>query len=80
MENAIAIMQSPPSLPFAKVIQSFTDVHIAHHQALLGLKEDQERQFQAIVQSQQEDRKLFSAAGWSGRIALEKSNGLRPAP
>ncbi len=52
-------MQSPPSSPFAEVIQSLAGLHQEHHQALLEMRDDQERRFCALVQAQQEDRELF---------------------
>ncbi|XP_056618139.1 uncharacterized protein LOC130432669 [Triplophysa dalaica] len=52
-------MQSPPGSPFAEVISSLAGLHQQHHQALLGLREDQERRFQVLIQTQQEDREAF---------------------
>ncbi len=57
--NAAAVMSSPTSSPFADVIQSLAGLHQEHHQALLDMREDQERRFCALVQNQQEDRELF---------------------
>ncbi|XP_067306044.1 uncharacterized protein [Pseudorasbora parva] len=47
------------STPFADIITSLAVLHREHHQALLDLRMDQERRFQAIVQAQQEDRERF---------------------
>ncbi len=63
--NAAAIMSSPTSSPFADVIQSLEGLHQEHHQALLDMREDQERRFCALVQNQQEDRELFRS--WMDR-------------
>ncbi len=63
--NAAAIMSSPTSSPFADVIQSLAGLHQEHHQALLDMREDQERRFCALVQNQQEDRELFRS--WMDR-------------
>ncbi len=52
-------MQSPPSSPFAEVIQSLAGLHREQHQALLEMRDDQERRFCVLVQAQQEDRELF---------------------
>ncbi|XDV12771.1 hypothetical protein PO909_001357 [Leuciscus waleckii] len=52
-------MQSPSGTPLADVISSLAILHQEQHEALLDLKTDQERRFQAIVQAQQEDRKRF---------------------
>ncbi len=52
-------MQSPPSSPFAEVIQSLAGLHQEQHQALLEMRDDQEHRFCALVQAQQEDRELF---------------------
>ncbi len=56
---AAAIMSSPTGSPFADVIQSLAGLHQEHHQALLDMRTDQERRFCALVQNQQEDRKLL---------------------
>ncbi|XP_056598991.1 uncharacterized protein LOC130417451 [Triplophysa dalaica] len=59
-------MQSPPSgSPFAEVISSLAGLHQEHHQALLVLREDQERRFQSLVKTQQEDRDAFRS--WLGQ-------------
>ncbi len=51
-----ALMRSP----FAEVIQSLAGLHQEHHQALLYIREDQERWFRALVQTQQEDHELHA--------------------
>ncbi len=58
-------MSSPSSSPFAEVIQSLAGLHQEHHQALLDMREDQERWFRALIQTQQEDRELFRS--WMDR-------------
>ncbi len=63
--NAAAIMSSPTGSPFAHVIQLLAGLHQEHHQALLDMREDQERRFCALVQNQQEDRELFRS--WMDR-------------
>ncbi|XP_057214591.1 uncharacterized protein LOC130569165 [Triplophysa rosa] len=60
-------MQSTPATPFADVINSLAGLHQEHHQALLGLREDQERRFQALVKTQQEDREVFRSWLSQGR-------------
>ncbi|XP_016349238.1 protein lin-7 homolog A-like [Sinocyclocheilus anshuiensis] len=52
-------MSSPSSSPFAEVIHSLAGLRQEHHQALLDMREDQERRFRALVQTQQEDHELF---------------------
>ncbi len=64
-QNAAAVMSSPTSSPFADVIQSLAGLHQEHHQALLDMREDQERRFCALVQNQQQDRELFRS--WMDR-------------
>ncbi len=48
----------------------------SHHQALLDMREDQERRFCALVQNQQEDRELFRS--WMDREV--RAGGNPPAP
>ncbi len=77
--NAAAVMSSPTSSPFADVIQSLAGLHQEHHQALLDMREDQERRFCALVQNQQQDRELF----WSwkfGRFGLGGFHQPQPCP
>ncbi len=74
--NAAAIMSSPTSSPFADVIQSLAGLHQEHHQALLDMREDQERRFCALVQTQQEDRELF----WSWMDREVRAGVIPPAP
>ncbi len=69
-------MSSPTSSPFADVIQSLAGLHQEHHQALLDMREDQERRFCALVQNQQEDRELFRS--WKDREV--RAGGTPPAP
>ncbi len=73
---ASAIMSSLMSSPFAEVIQSLAELHQEHHQTLLDMREDQERRFYALVQTQQEDRKLFRS--WMDREV--RAGGILPAP
>lgn len=63
--RAAAIMQTPTSMPFADVISSLVVLHQEQHQALLDIRTDQERRFQAIIQVQQEDRERFRS--WMDR-------------
>ncbi len=74
--NAAAIMSSLTSSPFADVIQSLAGLHQEHHQALLDMREDQERRFCALVQNQQEVRELFR--NWMDREV--RAGGIVPAP
>ncbi len=74
--NAAAVMSSPTSSPFADVIQSPAGLHQEHHQALLDMREDQERRFCALVQNQQQDRELFRS--WMDREVW--AGGIPPAP
>ncbi len=74
--NTGAIMSSPTSSPFADVIQSLAGLHQEHHQALLDMREDQERRFCALVENQQEDRELFRS--WMDREV--RAGGIPPAP
>ncbi len=69
-------MSSPTSSPFADVIQSLAGLHQEHHQALLDMREDQERRFGALVQNQQQDRELFRS--WMDREV--RAGGIPPAP
>ncbi|XP_051740748.1 zinc finger protein 444-like isoform X2 [Ctenopharyngodon idella] len=71
-------MQSPPGLPFAEVIQSLAGLHQEHHQALLGMRDDQEWCFQALVQAQQEDCELFRS--WIDREVRATGTPSAPAP
>ncbi|XP_048040372.1 uncharacterized protein LOC125264751 [Megalobrama amblycephala] len=52
-------MQASSSTPFADIIASLAVLHRKQQQALLELRSDQERCFQAILQTQQEDREAF---------------------
>ncbi|XP_048042076.1 uncharacterized protein LOC125265726 [Megalobrama amblycephala] len=52
-------MQASSSTPFADIIASLAVLHREQQQALLELRSDQERCFQAILQTQQEDREAF---------------------
>ncbi len=76
--NAAAIMSSPTGSPFADVIQSLAGLHQEHHQALLDMREDQERRFCALVQNQQEDRELFRS--WMDREVRARGIPTAPAP
>ncbi|XP_026106053.1 uncharacterized protein LOC113078001 [Carassius auratus] len=71
-------MQSPSSTPLADIISSLAVLHREQHQALLDLRTDQERQFQAIVQAQQEDRERFR--GWIDREVRAEAAGAPAAP
>ncbi len=76
--NAADIMSSPTGSPFADVIQSLAGLHQEHHQALLDMREDQERRFCALVQNQQEDRELFRS--WMDREVRAGGIPTAPAP
>ncbi|XP_048020935.1 uncharacterized protein LOC125251877 [Megalobrama amblycephala] len=52
-------MQALSSTPFADIIASLAVLHREQQQALLELRSDQERCFQAILQTQQEGREAF---------------------
>ncbi|XP_026111956.1 uncharacterized protein LOC113090133 [Carassius auratus] len=71
-------MQSPSSTPLADIISSLAVLHREQHQALLDLRTDQERRFQAIVQAQQEDRERFR--GWIDREVRAEAAGAPAAP
>ncbi|XP_056585423.1 uncharacterized protein LOC130406867 [Triplophysa dalaica] len=73
-------MQTPPGSPFAEVIASLAGLHQQHHQALLGLREDQERRFQALVQTQQEDREAFRSWASQERGPSETSTASPTIP
>ncbi|XP_048019114.1 uncharacterized protein LOC125250521 [Megalobrama amblycephala] len=68
---------SSPST-FAEVIASLAVLHQEQHQALLDLRTDQERRFQAIVQAQQEDRERFRS--WIDREVRQETIGQPAAP
>ncbi len=71
-------MSSPTGSPFADVIQSLAGLHQEHHQALLDMREDQERRFCALVQNQQEDRELFRS--WIDQEVRAGGIPTAPAP
>ncbi|XP_052472370.1 uncharacterized protein LOC128028987 [Carassius gibelio] len=71
-------MQSPSSTPLADIIASLAVLHQEQHQALLDLRTDQERRFQAIVQAQQEDRERFRS--WMDREVRAEAAGPPAAP
>ncbi|XP_058624167.1 uncharacterized protein LOC131535173 [Onychostoma macrolepis] len=77
-------MQSPPSSPFAEVIQSLAGLHQEHHQALLEMRDDQERRFRSLMQAQQEDRELFRSwmdqEGRAGGPSSRNSTGPSHLP
>ncbi len=73
-----AVMQSQPGSPFTEVIQSLAGLHQEHHQAHLGMRDDQERSFRALLQAQQEDRKLFRS--WIDREVWAKQSQFAAAP
>ncbi|XP_067228717.1 neurotrophin receptor-interacting factor homolog [Chanodichthys erythropterus] len=68
---------SSPST-FAEVIASLAVLHQEQHRALLDLRTDQERRFQAIVQAQQEDRERFRS--WIDREVHQETIGQPAAP
>ncbi|XP_058651173.1 uncharacterized protein LOC131551934 [Onychostoma macrolepis] len=69
-------MSSPSGSPFADVIHLLAGLHQEHHQALLDMREDQERRFRVLVQTQQEDRELFQS--WMDQEV--RAGGSPPAP
>ncbi|KAL0190639.1 hypothetical protein M9458_013337, partial [Cirrhinus mrigala] len=71
-------MQTPTSTPFADVISSLAALHQEHHQALLDMRSDQERRFQAIVQAQQEDRERFQS--WMDREVRAEAAAEQTSP
>ncbi|MGL5500949.1 MAG: hypothetical protein ACRDCK_07355, partial [Plesiomonas shigelloides] len=72
------IMQNPSAGPFADIIQSLAGLHQEHHQALLGMRDDQEKRFLALVKAQQEDRALFRS--WIDREVKAAGTPATPAP
>ncbi|XP_077076217.1 uncharacterized protein LOC143729068 [Siphateles boraxobius] len=66
-------MQNPSGTPFADIIQSLAALQRDQHQALLSVKEEHERRFQALLQGQQEDRELF-------RSCLDRETPASPTP
>ncbi len=74
-KGAATVMSTPSSSPFADVIHSLAGLHQEHHQALLDMREDQERRFQTLVRAQQEDRELFRS--WMDREV--RAGGATPA-
>ncbi|XP_048032925.1 neurotrophin receptor-interacting factor 1-like [Megalobrama amblycephala] len=71
-------MQTPSAVPFADIITSLAVLHQDQHQALLDLRSDQERRFQAILQVQQEDRERFRS--WIDREVRTETTGQLAAP
>ncbi|RXN13528.1 SCAN domain-containing SCAND2P [Labeo rohita] len=65
-------LSSPSSSQFAEVIHSITGLHQEHHQALLDMREDQKHRYQALVQTQQEDHKLFRSWFRLGELHLPR--------
>ncbi|XP_067310880.1 uncharacterized protein pgfb [Pseudorasbora parva] len=71
-------MQTPSASPFADIITSLAVLHQDQHQAMLDLRADQERRFEAIVRGQQEDREKFRS--WIDREVRTEAAGLASAP
>ncbi|XP_067278142.1 uncharacterized protein [Pseudorasbora parva] len=71
-------MTTPSASPFADIINSLAVLHQEHHQALLDLRTEQERRFEAIVQGQQEDRERFRS--WMDREVRAEAAGRASAP
>ncbi|XP_067312541.1 zinc finger and SCAN domain-containing protein 25-like [Pseudorasbora parva] len=71
-------MQTPSASPFADIITSLAVLHQDLHQAMLDLRADQERRFEAIVRGQQEDREKFRS--WIDREVRTEAAGLASAP
>lgn len=78
LKKSAVAMQSPPGLPFVEVIQLLVGLHQEHHQALLGIRDDQEQHFRVLVQAQQEDRELFWS--WIERGVWAGETPSTPAP
>ncbi|XP_067282486.1 uncharacterized protein [Pseudorasbora parva] len=71
-------MTTPSASPFAEIITSLAVLHQEHHKALLDLRTEQERRFEAIVQGQQEDREQFRS--WMDREVRAEAAGRASAP
>ncbi|XP_067301231.1 uncharacterized protein [Pseudorasbora parva] len=69
---------TPSATPFADIITSLAALHQNQHQAMLELRADQERRFEAIVRGQQEDRERFRS--WIDREVRTEAAGLASAP
>ncbi|XP_067245339.1 putative SCAN domain-containing protein SCAND2P [Chanodichthys erythropterus] len=73
-------MQASPAAgkPFADIIASLAVLHQEQHRALLDLRNDQERRFEAIIQGQQEDRERFRS--WIDREVPTETSAAAAAP
>ncbi|XP_051724240.1 uncharacterized protein LOC127498671 isoform X1 [Ctenopharyngodon idella] len=71
-------MQSSSGSPFAEIITSLAVMQQEQHQALLDLRQDQERCFQVVVQAQQEDRERFRS--WIDREVRPEALEPRAVP
>ncbi|XP_059423164.1 neurotrophin receptor-interacting factor homolog [Carassius carassius] len=71
-------MQNPSSTPLADIIASLPVLHCEQHQALLDLRTDQKRRFQAIVQAQQEDRERIRS--WIDQEVPAEATGPPTVP
>ncbi len=78
--NAIASMSSPSSSPFALVIHAFAGLHQEHNQALLDMREDQERRFQTLFQTQVGGTKELFGAGWDWEIRAGGTSSVPALP
>ncbi|XP_048032870.1 uncharacterized protein LOC125259330 [Megalobrama amblycephala] len=64
--------------PFAELITSLAVMQHDQHQALLDLRQDQERRFQAVLQAQQEDRERFRS--WMDREVRPEATDQHAVP
>ncbi|XP_048062887.1 neurotrophin receptor-interacting factor 1-like [Megalobrama amblycephala] len=69
---------SAAGTPFADIIASLAALHQEQHRALLDLRQDQERRFEAIVQGQQEDRERFRS--WIDREVPAETSAAAAGP
>lgn len=44
------------SVPLGELVKSLANLHHAQHQALLELREEQDKRFQSLLEVQQEDQ------------------------
>ncbi|XP_067230312.1 putative SCAN domain-containing protein SCAND2P [Chanodichthys erythropterus] len=75
-------MQASPAAgkPFADIIASLAVLHQEQHRALMDLRSDQERRFEAIIQGQHEDRERFPELDRPGGSLGVLRGRLAPGP
>ncbi|XP_067246917.1 uncharacterized protein [Chanodichthys erythropterus] len=73
-------MQASPAAgkPFADIIASLAVLHQEQHRALMDLRSDQERRFEAIIQGQHEDRERFRS--WIDREVPTATSAAAAGP